>query len=349
MGQYVDMTAVVQVIGNIYLNPGLLEVEDKYFFTEEDFTEEFHKILFGSIYNLHALGSDKISIENIEDYLSQRPKKYGIYKANKGAEYLLKISETIRPSAFEYYYNRMKKMTLFRMYQNIGLDVSWLYDIDNILDIKKKQYQEDWLDNTPLEEIANLIDDKISEIRYKYVDDSTSNSVQAGDSMLSLLERLKETPELGAPLYGPLVNTVTKGARLKKFYLRSAATGVGKSRSMIADACYLACQEIFNLQTVAWERVGVGQPTVYITTEQEVEEVQTMMLAFVSAVNEEHIIGGTYEEGEWERVLKAADILSKAPLYIERLPDFSLKDIENTIKKNVREFDCKYVFNSNRV
>ena len=35
------------------------------------------------------------------------------------------------------------------------MDLSWLYDPDNILDVKKKQKQEDWLDNTSLENIAN--------------------------------------------------------------------------------------------------------------------------------------------------------------------------------------------------
>jgi hypothetical protein len=29
------------------------------------------------------------------------------------------------------------------MYNNAGMDLSWLYDINNILDAKKKQAQED--------------------------------------------------------------------------------------------------------------------------------------------------------------------------------------------------------------
>ena len=66
--KYVDIAAVIQVIGSIYKNPMLLENEN-YFFNEDDFTEEFHKILFGSIYNLHALGAKEISVNTIEDYL----------------------------------------------------------------------------------------------------------------------------------------------------------------------------------------------------------------------------------------------------------------------------------------
>ena len=59
MTKYIDLSAIIQVIGCIYQNPTLLD-DEKYFFTEEDFTEEFHKILFGSIYNLHALGAKSV-------------------------------------------------------------------------------------------------------------------------------------------------------------------------------------------------------------------------------------------------------------------------------------------------
>ena len=225
---YVDIPAIIQVIGGIFLNNTLLD-NINYHFNEEDFTEEFHRILFGSIYNLHALGDNKITIQSIEDYLSQRPKSLAVYKANKGDEYLQKISEHTQLASFDYYYNRMKKMTLLRMYTKIGMNLSWLYDTDNIFDSKKKQAQEDWLDNTSLEEIAEIIDNKIIDIRLKYVDDATQESINAGEGALELLNKLKETPEVGVPLYGPLINTITRGARLKKFYLRSAATGIGKA------------------------------------------------------------------------------------------------------------------------
>ena len=226
--KYVDVAAIVQVIGNIYQTPALLD-NDNYTFIEEDFTEEFHKVLFGSIYNLHALGAKEINLNTIEDYLNQRPKSLGIDKANKGPEYLTKISKETQLATFDYYYQRMKKMTLLRMYDNIGMNLSWLYDVDNIFDTKKKQAQEDWLDNNSLDDIADLIDKKITDVKLKYINNVEDNYAQAGDGVLDLIERLKKNPELGYPLYGPFINTVTRGARLKKFYLRSAATGVRKN------------------------------------------------------------------------------------------------------------------------
>jgi replicative DNA helicase len=228
MSKYVDTTAIINVIGSIFLNPLLLDNE-KYNFYEEDFPQEFHKIIFGSIYNLHNLGAKEITISAIEDYLEQRPKKMAIYKANKGTEYLNKLAEVTQLATFDYYYSRMKKMTLFRMYQKIGLDLSWLYDNDNILDTKKKQAQEEWLDNTSLEQIAETIDSKISAIKMKYADDYNEQSAQAGENVLELIESFKKNPEYGYPMFGPLINTITRGARLKKFYLRSAPSGVGKA------------------------------------------------------------------------------------------------------------------------
>ena len=341
--KYTDITAIVQVIGNVYRNPQLLDFSDKYTIIEEDFPDEFHKIAFGAIYKLHELGADKITLENISDFLSSRPKSEAIYKKNKGEEWLLKIAENCLPEAFDYYYSRLKKFTLLRMYDNYGVDVSDIYDTDNILDTKKKQQQEDLLDNSTLEEIANKVEGKIESIRLKYVDDAFGEAVQAGDGIDGLIDKLKEHPEVGVPLYGPLINTVTRGARLKKFYLRSAATGAGKTRSMIADACYIACDKIYD-ERFGWIYSGASQPVLFIATEQDKEEVQTMMLAFLSEVNEEHILNGQYFGDEEERVREAARILKESPLYIEHMPDFSLKDVEDKIKKNIRDNDIKFVF-----
>ncbi len=341
--KYIDTTAIMQVIGCVYNNPKLLEFTDKYTIVDEDFSDIFHKTVFGAIYKLHDLGANSVSLENIADFLSERPKSKAIYETNKGEEWLLKVSDAAMPSTFDYYYQRLKKFALLRAYDNCGIDVSDIYDPDNILDMKKKQLQEDVLDNSTLQQIANKVDEKIEAIRLQYVDDEFGEAAQAGEGIHELINKFKESPEVGVPLYGNLINTVTRGARLKKFYLRSAPTGVGKTRSMVADACYIGCAKIYD-ETLGWIKTGVAQPTLYITTEQELEEIQTMMLAFLSNVEEDHILNGKYEGDEEDRVNQAADILAESPIYVEELPDFSLKDVEDKIKKNIRDHDVKYVF-----
>lgn len=341
--KYNDPTATMQVIGCVFNNPSLLDITDKYSIVDEDFTDSFHKVVFGAIYKLHELGAKSISLTNISDFLSDRPKSEAIYKQNKGEEWLTRVAENSMSSTFDYYYGRLKKFSLLRAFDNCGIDVTDIYDIDNILDIKKKQLQEDMLDNATLDQIANKVDEKIENIRLQYVNDDFGEAQQAATGIRELIDRFKQFPEVGVPLYGPLVNTVTRGARLKKFYLRSAGTGVGKTRSMIADACFIACSKIYD-ENFGWIKCGTQEPVLFITTEQELEEIQTMMLAFLSNVNEEHILNGEYVDDEEKRVNEAIAILEKAPLYVEELPDFSLKDVEDKIKKNIREHDVKYIF-----
>lgn len=254
----------------------------------------------------------------------------------------MEASKNAREDTFNYYYGRLKKFTLLRAYDNFGLDVSNLYDPDEVIDLKKRQKQEDWLDNTSLIGIADIIDRSIDEIKGKYIEDDLGLGYQAGEDIVELIEDLEKHPEVGIPLYGELINTAVRGARLRKFYLRSAATGIGKTRSMIADSCNFACDKIYHEQ-FGWIKNGTSQPTLFIATEQDKSEIQTMMLAFLSNVNEEHILNGQYVDDERERVIEAANIIKRSPIWIEELPDFSLQDVENKIKKNIREHNVKYV------
>lgn len=340
--KYIDVGATLQVIGSILKTPSLLEQEEKYWFIENDFPNEFHRVVFGTVYQLFQLGTKQISIDSIIDYLSSRPHNKAIFLSNNGEEFLLKVAEAAQPASFNYYYNRLKKMTLLRAYDDIGFDVSYLYDADNILDTKKKEQQENWLDNTSLEEIANTIDLKISQIRDVYVNDDYSEVKHASKGLTSLVEKFKQNPEIGIPMYGPLINTVTRGARLTKFYLRSAPSGYGKTRANVADACYFACDWIYD-EHFGWIKNGTKNPTLFIATEQNLDEIQTLMLAFIANVNEAHILDGEYEPGEEERIQRAIQVLSEAPLYVKECPDFSIKDIENTIKKEIKEHNVSYV------
>ena len=187
--KYVDTTAIMQVIGCIYNTPQLLDFTDKYTITDEDFPDEFHRTAFGVIYKIYELGAEKINLENVSDFLSSRPKSEALFKQNKGEEWLLKVADAAIPTAFDYYYNRLKKMSLLRAYDNYGVDVSYIYDPDNILDTKKKQQQEDYLDNSTLEQIADRVDNLIEGIRMQYVDDVHGEAFQAGDGIFDLVIR----------------------------------------------------------------------------------------------------------------------------------------------------------------
>ena len=343
MAKYMDSAATVNVIGCIYNNPSLIDNEN-YNFAEYDFPEDFHRIVFGAIYNLYQTGVKQITIPTVEDYLSQRPKKLAVYKANKGDEYLEQVSAAVELSTFDYYYKRLKKMTLFREYQAIGMDLKWLYDNDNILDPKKKQTQEDFIDNHSLEELADIIDNKISEVRIKCCTDYINQAVSAGQDIFNIIEKYKEIPGYGISMFGKYINTITEGAQLGQMYIRSAATNVGKTRAMIADACTFAFNEMYDVDKHEWIKFNrEEEPTLFISTEQDAEQIARMCLAFLSGVDEEHIKHYEYIEGEYERVLHAGELLQHNTLIIEHIPDFSLKDIESSMKSNINKYGVRYL------
>ena len=226
---YLDKRSIMQVLGCLKNNPNLLTRTDKYEFNEDDFAEDFYILIFGILQNLKAQGLKKIDLLDIDNYLSTRPGAKKLYEANRGAEYVSEISKISDISKFDYYYQRLKKMTLLRMYVKYGVDISWLYD-PNTLDIQLKQKQEDWLDSVDRQAIVAAVNKKFKEIESKYLNSIGSDKVPAGHSIFELIENLKTTPEVGIPMFGPLINTITRGARLKKFYLRSSPTGIGKSQ-----------------------------------------------------------------------------------------------------------------------
>ena len=332
----------MQVIGCVFNNPSILEQTDKYTIIDDDFPNNFHKIVFGAIYNIYNLGATKITLKNVLDFLAEHPKSEAVFKKEKGEEWLMQVSQNATSTAFEYYYNRLKKMTLLRAFDNYGVDVSFLYDPDNILDTKKKQVQEEWLDNTSLTDIANKITERLDAIVATYVSDTFGEVQRPNDGAEELREKLRQHPDVGVPLYGPLINTVTRGARLRKLFLRSAPSGYGKTRTMIADVCNIGCDMIYD-DMFGWIKNGTAEPVLYITTEQELEEIQTMMWAFLSGVDEDHIMNNTYIGDEEDRVDEAIKILGRSKIYIIELPDFSLRDVENLIKQNIRENGVKYV------
>ena len=147
----------------------------------------------------------------------------------------------------------------------------------------------------------------------------------------------KVNPEIGFPMQSKFMNALLRGARRSAFYLRSGGTGSGKSRLSFADTCLSCIPWLYNLKTKEWEYTGFCNPGLIITTELSVKEVQTIIVAFISGVKEDHITYNEYKDGEFERVLQAIKYIESSPLYIEHIPDFDIDDIKSLIKRYYRE------------
>ena len=99
--KYVDSSAIVQVIGCTMKDPSLLE-DDRYFYNEADFANNFHRVVFGAINNLYTMGAKKVSCSDIEAYFENRPESKAIYYAGKGSAWLTEATSNADLNNFDY-------------------------------------------------------------------------------------------------------------------------------------------------------------------------------------------------------------------------------------------------------
>ena len=317
---------------------------DEYSLESDDFgTEKFHRIIFSTVYNLYQQGNKVIDFFTIDSYLSNYTEQYKIFNQNDGAEYITKAIEICEPDNFNYNLMRMKKFSLMRFYESKGLDTKFLYNPDEI-NPKKYEEQQKQFDEYTIEQIIEIIEYTYVILpKDKFCIGQERNGGLAANGLRELKEQWKQAPEIGIPMQGAIVNTIARGARLKKLYLRSGATGTGKTRFMVADICSYSVPWIYDLEKKEWVYTGFSEPSLFISTELELSEIRSLVLAYISGVEEEHITEGTYVGDEEERVDHAIKILESAPLYLEEVSDFNIEDIENLIKKYKKEFGVLYV------
>ena len=76
-----------------------------------------------------------------------------------------------------------------------------------------------------------------------------------------------------------------------------------------------------------------------------IEEVEPILWSYIADVPEDHILFGSYDEGEEERVNEAIKILQEeGHIYLEYVPDYDIHTLENVIEQHVLQHGVKHVF-----
>lgn len=331
----VDKRAILQVIGCLMQDSTLIDDMDRPLDRTDFNTEKFYDLLFVAIYNLHMQGVSNIDEFAIDSYLSNYKDQYKIFQDNTGLDYLSSARDLAELSNYDYNYHRIRKYSLLRYYEKRGLDTRFIYDY-TIVDSTMAEAEQNKFDNYTEQDIVEKVEAIfVIEAKTNYCSDLLTMDIQAGDGLVELVDSLLETPDYGYSLTSVALNTVCRGARKGKFYLRSACTSTGKTRNFIMDACNFAVPYTYDLDQQTFVYTGHNVPTLFVGTEGSLEEFQTIALATVSGVNEDHILKGKYDPGEYERVKQASEYIKQSPLYMVYCDDYSITDIENIAKKYV--------------
>ena len=347
-----DKTAYRQVIGSLMLKPLLfLEYPDIYV---SDFDDKVIKVCFMGIRRLYDSGATTLSVLEVDEEISKIDSAgTAIYKNGGGLDFLKIAYEFAQVDNFEIYYTRVKKYSLLRRLKKDGYNISEFYkdDKDIINPAEELQIQEHF-DESSLEDILNAIEGKYTVIRNEFLNGGLKKGDPA-EGIFQLIDELQRTPNIGPSLEGDIFSSACRGARPGCFYLKSAGSGTGKTRTSVFDACKIAYpirwshdQEVFVQEITVQGELRQPRKTLFIVTEMDKEELQTIMLAYLSGVNESHILTGKYEFGELSRVKFAAKIIEKYRNYffIEEISEPNLVNVEATIKKYATIEGIKYCF-----
>jgi replicative DNA helicase len=331
------------IIGALMQTPQLLLQSDKYQFTPEDFRNPVYRYVYWAISNLAPGATKKLEIYEIENFLNSSTNAKGVYDSKNGRQALIDCNE-IELGSFDQAYVQFKKENLLFDLQRFGYDTEKLY-VSNAITAEQRQLNDRYAEATPAD-LLGVVNKEFVQLQSKYTLNDTSETQTLFDGVEEMLAELQETPEVGLPLQGILFNHIVSGAIPSRFYLRSGSSGLGKTRTMMADACHLAYPMRFSWETHRWERVGYCEKVMIIITEQSFDEVRKMALAYLTGINESIIKKGLCNE-EQQKVLSEAVAVMRhfeENFYVVRVPSPSISLIKQLVREQVTLREINFVF-----
>ena len=228
---------------------------------------------------------------------------------------------------------------MLRDLSGLGFDTRTFHDPDSFLTKGGKTIKD-----FSIEDILAKYKKDLNLVEERYLDRNQKTTQNVAEGMRELIERLKERPEIGEFMSGDILNYILRGARQSRYYLYSAPSGAGKTRFMVGNACFLAMPFI-NADGTVDLRPNYTK-VVYISTEQSADEIQTMILSFISGIDEEKILLNTLNPQERQRLEKAIEIaeMYQDNLQLEIMTNPSNGLVRSKIQYHILHNECTYVF-----
>lgn len=341
--QQVDKKAIFLLFGCYCINPRFI-LDKKYQTNANDYPENFHKMIWGALVNIAKKGNvEKISPFDIENEVSQVNTAASLWKNNNGWGY---IEEAVEMSSDKIvnigkYHDDVRKYSIIRnAAEELKLDISFIYD-------ETDETKTEKFNSLTSNDILNAITNRFLDFKSMWKNTFGDNySFRAGDGIKGRLKEHKEQQDTyGYPFQSAYLTTVYKGMKRKRYILRSSISGGGKSRSSLADGCNIVSDRIYDWNKHGWVPTGVPQKVLFISTELEKKEIQDIILAHVSGIDQDRIESWDNITAEEEKVLdESAGYIEAYEYYVEYMPDFTIDLIAETIEKYIINYDIYACF-----
>lgn len=109
------------------------------------------------------------------------------------------------------------------------------------------------------------------------------------------------------------------------------------------DMLKVSSYEMYDARTGKWYKNPSPQPSLFISTELEEDEINLILLSSITKLQPDTIRSGSFSVEEKERLNRGIEALKKTNLYFVELPEFSIADVENIIDNYILNYDCQYI------
>ena len=279
-----NMEAEQAVLGGVFLRNSIFHsLVD--LLTEDDFYSPIHRIIFSAFQDLYRR-SIPIDLLSVAEFLQSN----GTLDQIGGPVYLTSLVESVPNAANTLFHaNIVKEKALRRELITASTDILSL-SFDGSQDV------ESLLDQSEQKIFA------ISEAKIKPIFRSTKDLVA---SVFEELEKRVERKELvtGVPTNYHKFDEMTAGLQPSDLIIVAGRPSMGKTA--------------FALNMGMRAAVMHDVPTAVFSLEMSMEQLMMRMLCCWGKVDLSHLRSGFLNDEDWKRLYESADVLSRAPIYID--------------------------------
>lgn len=343
-----DTDLYCQILGSVMKDPSVLGSLPMPIAIDDFSTEnQIARVVFFSLSNLIDSGVVSVNAVTIEAYLQGYPSFLQTYNRNNGRQFVLMCLDKGQPENFMAFYSRLKKISLLRDLREHGYDIS-PYDFEAASPGSRQEFEcIQRYEEATEDDILAYVEKGFTALRSRHACGSDS-AQDAFEALQDYLAKLESAPDIGPELNGKFYNSIVRGARRGKMYLRSGGSNVGKTRWAVFDACSIIFPIYYDKARASfvWQKDKIPQKTLFITTEMTKDEIAGIMLAYVSGVEQSKIEQHACNPEEKQRLQFANNIIEKYRKYLifEQIDNPNLSNVQTLIKKHVLLNNVGYVF-----
>ena len=335
---------IQQILGSLMKHPQFLSEVDKYSLTLEDFSTRFEKYIFAAIQGLYQNGAQKITVFDVENYLEANAAAKKTFELQNGIEYLQDVEEFSNIENFSMYYTKLKKLNLLRDLKKQGFDTSDFYVED--LTASNADEVNARFEELTVQDIVVGVKKKLLTLESDYAGTEEVQEWDIAGDIDELVEGFGEDGSVGLPIQGSILTKVIDGAQRSCLTIRSGASGTGKTRNAVADACLLAFPIRYNSQTCEWEQQGHNEKVLFIITEQTDKQIKKMILAYLTDMNESKFKYGKFTPEEKKIIEQGKKVMKEfsSNFILVRIPNPTIDLVKTKVREKVLLHDIGFVF-----